>query len=332
MTEPRPDTYDVVICNPYLHPDIVVYAEPEAGTLTALRTLPTFRREIRVGAGAYTGLTLSHLGRRCCYIDRIGDDLFGELTHAELAAAGADLAHVRRFTGGHMFCLSVVEDGEGGTMVSNYPPEWQLDFPTLATMLDEAPPASILYIYEWFWSFAHPRLRGERTRDLVRAAKERGYRVILDVNYKPADPPPPSDHAELIAALPDVDVLLPNLRDAEMLAGPSSPERTIEKLLTIGPGMVCLKAGAAGAYVSHEGDVVHVPARPVDVLDTTGAGDVFGGAFVHGLLEGWDTARSAAFANAAAALAIASAKTAKYRTAAEIAAFAWSVQAGAATS
>ncbi|WP_176236392.1 carbohydrate kinase family protein [Candidatus Hakubella thermalkaliphila] len=44
------------------------------------------------------------------------------------------------------------------------------------------------------------------------------------------------------------------------------------------------------------------PAYRVEVVDTTGAGDVFHGAFLHGLLRGWDLERVADFANAVAAL------------------------------
>lgn len=60
--------------------------------------------------------------------------------------------------------------------------------------------------------------------------------------------------------------------------------------------------GAEGcAYL--EGDrLVHVPGLAVDVVDTTGAGDVFHGAYLFGLLQGWDGTKIAQFANAAAAL------------------------------
>jgi 5-dehydro-2-deoxygluconokinase len=45
-----------------------------------------------------------------------------------------------------------------------------------------------------------------------------------------------------------------------------------------------------------------VPPQPVDVVCGTGAGDAFGGALVHGLLEGWDPVRIARYANAAGAI------------------------------
>ncbi len=63
-----------------------------------------------------------------------------------------------------------------------------------------------------------------------------------------------------------------------------------------------MTAGRAGAYAVAGDDAWHQPAFPVAVRDTTGAGDVFHGAYLFGVLQGWELRRTVAFAAAAAAL------------------------------
>lgn len=67
-------------------------------------------------------------------------------------------------------------------------------------------------------------------------------------------------------------------------------------------GWVCVTDGAHGVTWCHEGEIGHVPAFEVDVVDTLGAGDVWHGAFTLGLAEMMSVDGAIRFANAAAAL------------------------------
>jgi sugar/nucleoside kinase (ribokinase family) len=60
--------------------------------------------------------------------------------------------------------------------------------------------------------------------------------------------------------------------------------------------------GVLGAMALDGDRLVHVPAFTVDEKDTTGAGDVFRGAFIYGYLQGWPLEETMRFANAAAAV------------------------------
>lgn len=60
--------------------------------------------------------------------------------------------------------------------------------------------------------------------------------------------------------------------------------------------------GEAGSFTFGGDEQFHTPAFAVEVLDTTGAGDVFHGAYLVGLLQGWDLRLTAQFATATAAL------------------------------
>ena len=73
-------------------------------------------------------------------------------------------------------------------------------------------------------------------------------------------------------------------------------------VLKMGPRVFVQTEGAAGCYTMAAGDWFHTPAFQIDAVDTTGAGDVFHGAYIVGMLNGWDLRRVALFASAVAAL------------------------------
>ncbi len=75
-----------------------------------------------------------------------------------------------------------------------------------------------------------------------------------------------------------------------------------EAILTWGPRVVVQTEGADGSYTVTPTERFHTPAFPVEVVDTTGAGDVFHGAYLFGLLQGWDVRRIVRFSTAVAAI------------------------------
>lgn len=311
-------TYDAVICNPVLHPDIILYPK-DGATITYGRVLPVHHREMRIGAGGYTAIAMARLGMKCCCIDKIGLDIFGQYTVAEMQQHGLDMQHVTTYSGDHMFCVIFVQNGEGGTMACSYPPEFsETTFREVAEMIANAPPARLMYIYSWFWSFFQPSMAGEPTHEILRDTQRRGETLMMDVNYKPKEAPPSHEINELKRALPFVDVLLPNLRDAEILVGARTPRDSVKALLDLGVKAVALKAGGEGCYVGSSDGIARIPGPVVRVLDTTGAGDIFGGGFAYGWLQGWDMERAARFANAVAAYSISHQKSEKYPTIAQV--------------
>jgi len=87
------------------------------------------------------------------------------------------------------------------------------------------------------------------------------------------------------------------------LAALSDAGNVAQALLARGPRVVILTLGAQGAFVGTLDHMVHVPAFPVTVVDTTAAGDAFNGALAVVLAEGGPLADAVRFANAAASLA-----------------------------
>jgi len=77
---------------------------------------------------------------------------------------------------------------------------------------------------------------------------------------------------------------------------------TAEMLVSMGSGTAVVTCGAGGSVYCDGSETMHIPGFTIDIVDTTGAGDVFHGAFAYGLLENWNLSRVVRFANAAAAL------------------------------
>ena len=115
----------------------------------------------------------------------------------------------------------------------------------------------------------------------------------------------PLDRARAVihAALHKADFALPGLDDAQQLTGLQRPEEICDLYLGFGCSVVALTMGKNGTMVATPKDRQVIPARPVQAIDATGAGDTFDGAFLaNWLVNGHDAFAAAGYANAAAAL------------------------------
>jgi len=104
--------------------------------------------------------------------------------------------------------------------------------------------------------------------------------------------------------LPFIDILLPALREAQLLFKLEEEKEIIEYLWRQGVRIVVLKKGAAGVTVGWGNSIVTLPALYIEPVDTTGAGDAFDGAFLYGLLQGYSPFEAAKLGNIVGALMI----------------------------
>ena len=103
------------------------------------------------------------------------------------------------------------------------------------------------------------------------------------------------------------NIFMPSAEEVRRLLGHEDWERAARTFASWGPGIVVVKLGAMGCLVHQRnmGTCVHVPARPAVVLDTTGAGDSFCGAFMAALVcRGADPVAAARAGAAAASIAV----------------------------
>ncbi len=134
----------------------------------------------------------------------------------------------------------------------------------------------------------------EACKEAALQAKSMGLKVVMDAGTM-------WEGSRELAAL--VDVLIASERFAEPLAGTgASPEEAIEALYQLGPKDVVITLGSRGSIGKYGEDIIFQKAFPVNAVDTTGAGDVYHGAYIYGLLQGWNMPDCMRFASAVSAI------------------------------
>ena len=132
--------------------------------------------------------------------------------------------------------------------------------------------------------------------DLYRRAHALGLTTSLDTNWDPS-----GEWRGIDDLLRGVDVFLPNENEALAISGAASVEGAAASLVQR-CGTLAIKCGAQGALAARGEEIVRVPARKVDVVDTVGAGDAFNAGFLYGFLSGWSLEKTLSLATACGSL------------------------------
>ena len=141
------------------------------------------------------------------------------------------------------------------------------------------------------------------TQRTILTQRGRRAHTVLDLDYRAMFWPDVETASREIGWMLDhVTVAVGNRAEVEVAVGTADPDEAAKRLLARGIELAIVKQGGAGVLVATADGSWTVPPQPVDVVCGTGAGDAFGGALVHGLLEGWDPVRIARYANAAGAI------------------------------
>ncbi|WP_281181009.1 PfkB family carbohydrate kinase [Micromonospora rhizosphaerae] len=134
-------------------------------------------------------------------------------------------------------------------------------------------------------------------------ARGRRSHTVLDLDYRPMFWPHSVEAGDQVAkALEHVTVAVGNREECEVAVGETEPQRAADALLERGVELAIVKQGPKGVLAATADERVEVRPFPVTVVNGLGAGDAFGGALVHGLLNGWELGRILRFANVAGAI------------------------------
>ncbi len=145
-------------------------------------------------------------------------------------------------------------------------------------------------------------IHSELSKKAIDIAKKHGVKVSIDLEAQIAN----RGWDALKDMLLKADVLLPNKEGAKTITNSKSPREAAKILVDKGIPLVIITMGSGGVLITTKSVQKEVPAYNVDsVVDTTGAGDTFNGAFsIAYWIKGWDLDKSCRYANAAAALKI----------------------------
>ncbi len=225
----------------------------------------------------------ARLGARCKIIALIGDDADGQYIRAELASEGVDASNLITRAGSQSHVsLILVDERTGDRSIMTRPPTGK------AIALNEIKRADITSAKALFIDDV-----SELTLQAARWAREADTRVLLD----PARP-----YAVIKDILPYVDVPIVPEQWAKAWMPGRPAEAVAQALYEAGAAIAVVTLGARGSVIAWAGGTRHIPAFEVDVVDTTGAGDAYHGAFMAALLEDWDAPRMARFASAVGSL------------------------------
>lgn len=240
------------------------------------------------GSAAIVACGLARLGVPTGLAAVVGADDFGRLVRERLAAASVDTSAVTTDPDLPTGMTVILQAPAAGTRSDRA----ILTLPGTITQLraDQVRAA----VEQWAPAHVHlasffllPELAAELA-DLCRWLRGRGVSTSLDTNWDPAE-----RWSGVATALEQVDVFLPNDVEVRRIAAqtrgvnPDAEVVVAAQALTAYGCRVVVKCGAEGGLsVGPDGKVERAPGLPVDVIDTTGAGDSFDAGYLAALVTG----------------------------------------------
>jgi sulfofructose kinase len=246
--------------------------------------LPITEHLISCGGQVTTTLaTCAAMGLSTAYIGTLGSDEHGLRMRDELLRRGIDASHAIVREGGNPFAVILLDDSEGERVVL-----WKRD-PRLALTAAEIDREAVV----------SARLLHVDDVDVgagiaaALLAREHGRPVTSDIERA-------SDDVRAFVDAVTIPIFAEHVPAA--LTGEADLPHALERLRRPQHQMLCVTRGARGAVMLAAGEFIEEPAIEVKTVDTTGAGDVFRGAFIYALLRGDRPRDILRFANAAAAV------------------------------
>lgn len=241
------------------------------------------------------------------YVTALGDDTYSEQILHFLGAAGIGTTHIQRLENRRPG-LYLIQQKDGDRHFSY----WRGQSAARAMAEDrEALEAGLIgadtvYFSGISMAILLPRARGRLMKAIVKA-RAAGAQVAFDPNERPALWTSRGIMGStLTAAATIADIVLPTFPDEVPVFGDKSPEATAERYLGIGASEVVVKNGAEPALVATATGLREwvAPAAGASVVDATGAGDSFNGAYLAARARGADPVEAARAAHRVAGVVI----------------------------
>jgi len=241
---------------------------------------------IQGGGNAATALvTAAHLGLETRFCGKVSDDMFGTFILNSLSNMGVDTSGVivepERVS---PFTFVGVEATDGHRVL----------YHTRGNCSPLLPEEIDMSSLEWASCLLVDGYQIKAQVAAARRATAANIPVILDASH--------IQEKGMGELLSDANLLIATERFAAEVAPMGEVEDSLRELARMGPHTVVLTLGKEGSIGLDANGIVKVPALPVDAMDTTGAGDVYRGAFLYAHLQNWDLRRCMEFASVAAGL------------------------------
>ncbi|MCX7845334.1 MAG: sugar kinase [Dictyoglomaceae bacterium] len=241
------------------------------------------------GCAVNTGIALAKLGFKVGVIARVGKDGFGDFIISQLKTYGIDTSGIKIDKNLKTSATIVAISKEGERSFWHYlGANSNLGLEDISE--DFLRKIKILHIAG---TNVLPSLDGRPTGILLEKAKKNGLVTSLDTVWDAKG----NWLKNLDSALPYLDYFLPSLEEAKVMSKKENPEDIAKFFLDKGVKVVALKMGERGSYVTNGKEEYYIPIFPVEVKDTTGAGDAYVAGFLAGVLLGWNIKRCGLLGN-----------------------------------
>ena len=240
----------------------------------------------RSGGGqvATAMVALSRWGLKTKYIGKVGDDELGQVSFDSIRQEGVDVSAVTVEPNTPNQIGNIIVEATSGDRTILWRRDERLMFREGELRKEEVCSGKLIH------------LDGHDIRSAIqcaRWAKEEGIPTVIDIDKVESLTP------ELIR---DINFVVTSSRFPSLFTGISDREKALVELQRHTRGFLCTTLGPEGAMALVDGEILYAHGFQVDVVDTTGAGDVFHGGFIYGLLQNWEVTEILRFANAVAAL------------------------------
>ncbi len=242
--------------------------------------------EVRRGGMVATAMaSAARLGGDAEFIGGIGDDEAGGFVRRSLRREGVKDGRMRVISGGRTAqSIVLVNRNTGERTIIHHRGVQEGSF--LGDGEIDISGADFLHL-DGYWF--------DTALAAARRAKAGGTAVIID-------PSRSISREKGMALFPLADFIIPSKKFASQWTGEDDPAAAAHKLFMEDTRAVIITSGETGCHVFDGKRMHHVPAFPVDAVDTTGAGDAFHGGFIYALSVGKGIHAAAVYASAVAAL------------------------------
>ncbi|MEO2057389.1 MAG: adenosine kinase [Thermoleophilia bacterium] len=232
------------------------------------------------GSAANTVVGAAILGVRTAFVGRVRDDQLGHVFTHDIRAAGVQFDTAPATDGPETaVCMVMVTPDAHRTMCTHLGASIELG----PDDVDEAlvRNSAVLYLEGYLWD---PPGAREAMRRAIRIAKDEGRAVALSLSDPFAVDRHRADFLDLVDN--DVDILFANEHELTSLYGIDDLDTAFNEVMPLVKVAACTR-GEHGAVIVGDGETHVIPAEPaVQVVDTTGAGDLFAAGFLAGWTQG----------------------------------------------
>jgi len=253
------------------------------------------------GAPAIFIDTVAKLGHKCCIVGGVGNDDFGKCLLDRLSKDGVDTSFITEYNDGTTGVAFVTYFSDGSRRFLYHFP----DTPATRPLAPDAEKLAdnISYFHIMGCSLMAKREFGLEILKLMRDLVAKGAKITFDPNIRPELMEDESVNTMIAEVMEHCCIFLPGVSELLKISGKETIEDAVaecfkRQVLEI----IVLKKGDQGCTVYTRDSSITMGVYNVKVVDPTGAGDCFDGAFLCGLLEGKDIRDSAKMASAAAAI------------------------------